>query len=289
MIARSSGTLGRMSAPPSTRYNEMEVNSELFDRTPCPVRAKVFICSTQRTGSYLLCRAMIHHGIGVPHEYFHYLHAGIIGARFGIAGLPNGQPLETDGVLRRAYTSALLDRRTVNGIFAAKIQWTEYTRYLDNPEGHEMLRNAHFIYLYREDLLDQAISVHVAMQTGRWGFGDLITTLPAANPRFFDDDAINRYLERIARHDMQWRMFFARNQISPLVISYEQLRNDLPGFLGAIVLTFNLHVPTKEFDYVEENARYARNPGVPPNAEIKAAYVRAHQRVVPASSRHGRA
>src|SRR5450755_1708606 len=102
----------------STPFSELQLSSELLDPLSCPVRNKVFICSTQRTGSFLLCRAMIHRGIGVPHEYFNHLHVGIIGPRFGVSALHDGH-LESDSLARRAYITALMDRRTANGIFAA--------------------------------------------------------------------------------------------------------------------------------------------------------------------------
>jgi LPS sulfotransferase NodH len=267
-----------------TRYNELQLSSELLDRPPCPVRAKVFICSTPRTGSFLLCRAMIHHGIGIPHEYFHSMHAGIIGPRLGIGALRNGGLLKSESELRRAYITALMARRTNNGIFSAKVQWWEFEQNLDNPEGLELLQNAHFIHLYRENLLDQAISLHIARQTGRWGFDELVTTPPAPNPQFFDNRAINNNLDLVARHDMNWRMFFARNRITPLMISYERLRDDVAGVLRTIVEVFGLEVPINDFDYVEERPSNARHPQVPPSSELKAEFLRAHQRVMPARS-----
>ena len=92
----------------SARYTELELSSEIFDRPSCPVRAKVFICATGRTGSWLLCRAMIHHGIGLPHEYFNARHIGLIGHRFGIHALADGSRLGSDSEPRRAYIAALV-------------------------------------------------------------------------------------------------------------------------------------------------------------------------------------
>ena len=89
---------------------------------------------------------MIRHGIGIPHEYFNHLHVGILVPRLGVCELQNGHLLDSDSAARRAYIAALIDRRTANGIFAAKIQWWEYARYLDNPEGIELLQQAHFIH-----------------------------------------------------------------------------------------------------------------------------------------------
>ena len=183
----------------STPYGELELSSELFDRPACPVRAKIFICATGRTGSWLLCRAMIHHGIGLPHEYFNARHIAHIGQRLGIHALADGSQLGADSKARQAYIAALMDRRTASGIFATKIHWGQYASYLDNPEGVDLFRQGHFIHLYREDLLAQAISFHVARETGRWGSDDTVTTSPASTPRFFDVDLIANYVKTFGR------------------------------------------------------------------------------------------
>ena len=131
-----------------------------IDQSPCPVHAKVLICATPRTGSNLLCRAMIHHGIGIPNEYFHYLHAAIMDHDSGLmrcemAGCCN-RKVRYGGLHSGAHKSANL-----NGIFSAKVQSWEFVSFLDNPEGAELFQNAKFIHLYREDLLGQAISLHI--------------------------------------------------------------------------------------------------------------------------------
>ena len=53
------------------RYTQTQMTGELLDQpefTGEPL--KIFICSTPRSGSYMLCRYMINAGLGVPHEYF---------------------------------------------------------------------------------------------------------------------------------------------------------------------------------------------------------------------------
>src|SRR5438874_11461844 len=67
------------------RYTEAQVTSELLDQpefngTP----SKIFICSTPRSGSYMLCRYMINAGIGVPHEYFNPVIMSKIAPRLGL-------------------------------------------------------------------------------------------------------------------------------------------------------------------------------------------------------------
>ena len=118
-------------------YTEQEVNSEAFDQPVSQLCTRIIICSTPRTGSYLLCRAMIHAGIGIPHEYFNSLNAAIIGTRYGLGAITSDD-LETDGAKRRVYIAALLEHRTVNGIFAAKIQRGQFRQYFKNYYGIDL-------------------------------------------------------------------------------------------------------------------------------------------------------
>ena len=87
---------------------ESDVTGEAFDQPqPTPLRAKLFICASQRTGSHLLCRAMIHHGIGVPHEYFNTIHIAVLGPRWGIAELEEPGRLHGEVDLRHRRSASL--------------------------------------------------------------------------------------------------------------------------------------------------------------------------------------
>lgn len=225
---------------------------------------------------------MAHAGIGVPVEYFSPHRIEEMAGRDGGGAFANRASSLSEGTARRAYMDALLRDRTANGIFASKIQWGQYLAYLDNPEGDWLLSGGHFIHLYREDLLAQAISRHLALETGRWGGDDRVTSRPAAEPRFFDTDLVARYVKGLADASMQWRIFFARNGISPLILTYERLTDDPAGTVRTIVETFGLDVPTSHFDYVDAGPTAARDERVPQREEIRANFLRAHRRVVPA-------
>ena len=264
-------------------FSELEVREERFDREPGPIRAKLFICATGCTGSYLLCRGMIHNGIGVPHEYFNALHASPIGRRWGIPGLTDGRNLVFDSKARRSYIDALLQRRTVNGAFAAKMNWDQYADYLDNPEGDDLLQNGHFIHLFREDLLAQAISIHISRQTGGWELNASVTTPPTEKPNFFDVEMIDSQMRSLAESDANWRLFFSRNGITPLRFSYEQLKRDLVGALRTIVDCFGLNAPAGDLNYFEEGPSETRDVNVPAQSEITAHFLKAKRRVTPGS------
>jgi len=249
-------------------YTELEVSSEAFDRPANRVCARIIICSTPRTGSYLLCRAMIHAGIGIPHEYFNLLNAGIIGTRYGL-GTITGDDLRTDGAKRRAYIAALLEHRTANGVFAVKIQRAEFRLYFDNHKAVDLFKGAHFIYLYREDLVAQAVSFHMSLLTGRWGVDDVVTTRPAINRNFFDNSGIMAIMDELVTQDSEWRLFFAKNGIKPLFFSYEGIRRDLSDALRRIVTSFGLDVPSENSNYTEPQTTEYRGPGEPSKSEVR--------------------
>src|SRR5437763_7800316 len=179
------------------RYTEAQMTSELLDQPsfsgqPC----KVFICSTPRSGSYMLCRYMINAGLGVPHEYFNPVIMRDIALRLGLQKeisqltwrprrirdrLPFGKTQRAAEVQFLAkYTKALIPRRCQHGIFAAKIHFDQYIKVLDNPVGREILDSGFFIHMFREDLLNQAISRNFSYITGRWGIDDAVTKVPIA-------------------------------------------------------------------------------------------------------------
>src|SRR5579885_4550 len=171
------------------RYTELQMSSALLDQ---PRHAgdplKIFICSTPRSGSYMLCRYMINAGLGVPHEYFNPVVMREIAPRLGlgdaVAGLEWRHRSRRDRLPFRLpsrvaeenflvkYLSALVPIRCQNGVFAAKIHFEQYFIVLDNPVGRRLLDGGLFIHLFREDLLRQAVSRNFSYVTGRWGDDD---------------------------------------------------------------------------------------------------------------------
>jgi trehalose 2-sulfotransferase len=80
-----------------------------------------------------------------------------------------------------------------------------------------------FIWIWRDDLVAQAVSWAKATQTGVWY--DHLSRRPAARA-VFDFDEIERLLREVADHNKPWQLWFAANQIEPLAIRYEDLASD---------------------------------------------------------------
>jgi LPS sulfotransferase NodH len=256
----------------SELLTDWQVTGGEFDQPSCPVRHKLIICTTGRSGSFLLCRAMIHNRIGVPHEYFSGVYANAIATRLGL-GTVMSPDLAVDGLKRQSYIDALLNRRTVNGIFAIKIHRGQFEQYLKNAPAKDLIRGAKFIYLYREDLLAQAVSFHISQLTGRWGIGSGDVTKIISEKKFFDNTAINNTLRMIADQDRDWRLFFAYSNIAPLFLSYESLISDISGALQKIALRFGLGLETQDLEYDEKSLAEVRGPGEPSKAEIQSQFL----------------
>lgn len=270
------------------RYSEPQLSSELLDQPAfCGTPLKVFICSTARSGSYMLCRYMVNAGLGVPHEYFNPIIMREIAPRLGLQQVsrlkwrPRSPWNDLFGKAARSaevnflgdYLGALVPRRCQSGVFAAKIHFDHYLKVLDNEVGSALLDGGLFIHLYREDLLAQAVSTHFANLTGRWGVDETITTVPAAHPNFFDVEMINRHVEQIAEQNRGWRVFFGRNGLSILSMSYERLCADPYGFVALISRRLGLDPDRLRRGYAEPASSPESDARLPSKRDVTRHYL----------------
>ena len=275
------------------RYTEAQITSEMLDQpafTGTP--AKIFICSTPRSGSYMLCRYMINAGLGIPHEYLNPVIMRQIAPRLGlgseIEGLKWRSPGRRDrlpfGKADRAaeiaylekYIDTLIPLRCQNGIFAAKIHFDQYIRVLDNRIGRKLFDGGLFIYLFREDLLQQAVSRNYAYLTGQWGIDDTVTTLPARQSDLLGVKAIDRELHTLADEDRGWRIFLAKNGLSPISLSYEQLCKDPNLVLAEIAVRLGINPQALSYAYNEKVSRVDEaDPRLPKKGEVIDRYLTA--------------
>lgn len=290
------------------RYTELQISSELLDQPEFTGQPrKILICSTPRSGSYLLCRQMINAGLGIPHEYFNPIVMRQMAPRLGLEndlrGLTWSPRLGLEGELRkrswsprawkhrlfsrrqrtpvaemaflRKYLRFLLTRRCQGGVFAAKVHFRDYRKTLANPVGDELLKDTLFIQLYREDILKQAVSEHFAQLTGQWGIDESVTTTPAANPNFLDPGAVDRAVNDLADQDRGWRVFFARRGIVPVSISYERLSQDPFSFVELIARRVGIDPVALRRGYRETTPGLAGRPALPSKDEVADHYLAA--------------
>lgn len=109
---------------------------------------------------------------------------------------------------------------TPNGVYGLKI-FSQQTPRAARLRWATRLPNLSFVHIRREDLLGQAISLARSAQTARFTADQAERAAPA-----YDRQAIASALIELARGQARWDIWFARNGVDPLRLTYEQLTSD---------------------------------------------------------------
>ena len=212
-----------------------------------PLRSYV-ICTTPRTGSYLLCEALKSTGIaGNPNEYLSGAYQQYWASRWGTHEYP--------AYLRRVRRLAT----TPNGVCGVKVHSVQLEHFLRQVarkpmvpigERREILERwfpgPRYVWLRRENRLRQAISYARAVQTKVWWDTDQ-PPAPYDRPRLealtFDRGLIDRSVRQLEQGDDAWRQYFELHGLEPLVVSYEQMIGDLHVTLRRLMVHIGLDLP----------------------------------------------
>lgn len=242
----------------------------------CPRRAdpplrRLVICSTPRSGSYLLCRQMINGGMGRPTEYFREQTVRRLSERWGVA------PGDDD-----AYIDELEARRTTpNGVFAAKVQWHQLNAH---PRVRQRLleRADLLVLLFRHDLVAQAVSWQVSLATGYWSFD---ATPGPTDPNANVTDAVQslRLAALLQRQNHGWADLLRELRRKVLSVPYEAFVKDQGALLTK--LAGELAIPADGWSLPPPEARES---SLPEEVEAARARLLARARDAAASATTGR-
>ncbi len=162
------------------------------------------IFATPRSGSNYLCELLTNTGLlGRPQEYFNPY-------ELRRQKLP---PLE--GTPEEQVARVLELAGTPNGVYGVKI-FTKHFDAVAQLRWAERMPDWHPVVMGRDDLLDQAISLARAKQTLQYR-----SYHAATREAVYDAAAILAALQELASSEARWRMYFARNNLQPLRLSYE--------------------------------------------------------------------
>jgi LPS sulfotransferase NodH len=235
MTARSSAGGRRFSAD---TYRDWVMAPPIPTEVITPTASSV-ICTTPRSGSWLLCGLLASTGVaGRPHEWFADPIEQRNRDRWGVDGF--GEYLEH---VRRAAT-------TPNGVAALKVMWATHVQLLDRlrePDGgaggagdRELLERVfprpRYVWLVREDVEAQAASWARALRTGvwsDWGDGARVPARQAESP--------GAIAAGLRKSNEAWSAWFRAHSVEPHIARYEELVADPEG-VAASVLRF-LGVP----------------------------------------------
>jgi trehalose 2-sulfotransferase len=204
--------------------------------------ASYIVIGSPRSGTSLVCNVLDRTDVaGRPNEYFWRDTAGQLWKDWRV-------PDEA------TYLSKVLELGTTpNGDFAVKLMWT----YLD--EALDFLRRTtgrigeddaallggvfpqpKYIWVWRDDVVAQAVSWAKAVQTDEWYSGDPRRSSKAPT---FDFSQVHGLVMVATQLHFVAARWFGQHRIRPFMVCYEDLVNDVDGTLRAILAFLKIPFP----------------------------------------------
>ncbi|EAJ4275697.1 hypothetical protein B7M67_08635 [Campylobacter coli] len=210
---------------------------------------KIILCSTQRSGSTMVVEDFRNSGImGNPDEYF-----------IPWQGFKEGIDIDKE-------IDSLFLKGTKHDVFSVKIMANQIQKVnflLKNYSSRcnnilELFHDAYWIYIKRDDIVEQAISRYIAIKTNAWHavankndkhfVGHLIReNIDKYNYGVeYDFNHIMKHIINIKDENLFWLNFFKQNNIHPLILTYEIYSKDLNfGYLNDVANYINVDYVNK--------------------------------------------
>jgi trehalose 2-sulfotransferase len=222
------------------------------------------VLASQRSGSTLLVESLRATGVaGEPQEFFQYLpntsqspqpREWFTGVEDDsilslLDPLDAGKPDLAPPEIWRDYIRTV--GRTPNGVWGGKLMWNQTPLLLDRANGlpdrsGDGLLSAIcdvvgeeplLIYVYRPDVVSQAVSFWRAVQTRVWrGRPDPVRDARAT----YHADAIAHVITMLRGQEEGWRNWFAEENVKPMEIPYPVLWRNLTQVVGDILESLGL-------------------------------------------------
>ncbi|MBE1282985.1 MAG: sulfotransferase [Rhodobacteraceae bacterium] len=206
------------------------------------------ICTSPRSGSTMLCKLLQETGVaGCPGSHFHRTSLQAWLDSYNLHASSYGSEKQA---LTAIFAAAIAKGSGNTGTFGLRLQQHSLSFFLQKlavlypePSGDQARLNAAFgpslfIHLTRENKLEQAISRLKAEQTGLWhrnADGSELERLSAPRQPIYDAAAITAHVKDLTEADLNWNIWFTKQGIQPLRITYDEL-SDAPTRVLAGVL-----------------------------------------------------
>lgn len=232
---------GWQAATIDRRLTEIELTSAAFDSANEPCSRRVFLFTSPRSASFTACRFLLAAGWGVPCEYF--INPNIVEIHSRFCERPQASVPYSE---LSHYRRSLEERRSRNGIFAAKVFQGDYRRLRAAFRGEEgLIEEATKIFLYRRDFAGQVISAFVAKQNWQYSFVHVDNEIPRERaPADASEEAerIGLMAEILLRSERAWFHEFAARGWLPIAIASETLLADPLGTMTALQAATGLSI-----------------------------------------------
>lgn len=226
------------------------------------------ICTSPRSGSTLLCRLLREAGhAGWPGSHFH---EPFLNKWMDAYELKEDDFETRTAALEAVFAAAVNHGTGQSDVFGLRMQRHSFGFFMsqldvlfpslanDKARIQAAFGQTLFVYLTRENKLDQAISYVKATQSGLWHIapdGTELERLSESQEPVYDATAISSVLESFERMETEWQTWFQNEGIEPLRVTYDDLSAAPYATLKAILRALGL-----QHDHIEE--------GVPPTARL---------------------
>lgn len=210
------------------------------------------LCASPRSGSTLLCDLLSRTGVaGNPESYFRPASVSLFAASWGVLA-------EADTWDERYVEAVRRKGAGATGCSSLRIMWSDMPVFLaklrmlypaDDGDASLLMRRldtGHFVHLFREDKVAQAVSLVLARQTGLWHLNadgsDRQRVGPRREPRY-DYDQIASELRMLDDEARGWEQWFGSQGISPMQVEYRDLVTDPADTVRQIMKMIGRPVP----------------------------------------------
>jgi LPS sulfotransferase NodH len=182
-----------------------------------PPATSYLVCTTPRSGSTFLCRLLRGaRDMGRPDEH--------LAEGRNTAARAAGGPAWIEAIVREG--------RSANGVFGVKL-FPPHHRALQQAgiRPGDWLPGLRHVLLRRRDLVGQAVSFAIALQTDQWVGWKAPETPREAR---YDAPLIARLFDRLVEWEGYWRRYFALAAVTPLELDYEEVQQRPAAAVAAI-------------------------------------------------------
>lgn len=207
-----------------------------------PPRKTLMIVGTPRAGTQFLCQLLRQTGVcGYPDEFFN---PGI--AKKYIPG--NEHDVIARLLLPKQFGA------TPNDVASVKFFAASFDIISQHANLFDFYPTPQFLYISRQDKLAQAISLARARQTGKW-------TADHADrqPPSYSSKLIYHCLRKICIDTARFDMYFSRNGITPIRLTYEQIVSNPKHIISMIVSALDVEW-NNGLNTIEYSQKIQRDP-----------------------------
>lgn len=195
---------------------EFGLTNQISERT-------IFICFTNRCGSTYLGSLLTELGLaGLPNEFnnFEFFNGSEV---VHIMEKNNLNSLVE-------YIGHIVEHHSTSHCFTTKVSPDQLVWLTRKNLIGRRFKNPTFIFIKRRDVVSQAISLSIAMQTGKWTSKHSVKDKDIV----YNESEIMQYCRLITNANANFELFFQLHGIEPVSIFYEDLIMNQDGFIETL-------------------------------------------------------